>query len=118
MLCTVSRGLGTIEPLIGLTALNVSICPGAKIFSFLIMSVGVSLSVKQLFPIASGLTDAWSFADTIFGLFFVIITYLMVVVIVLPDFMTDRAPFQLKKLLLFYNAFQVAFSVYLVAIVS
>ncbi|KAG7299670.1 hypothetical protein JYU34_016662 [Plutella xylostella] len=61
-------------------------------------------------------TEAWTLADTGFGLFFVLVAYLVIVLVFLPDFMATRQPYKLNTVLLVYNALQVAYSVYLVFI--
>ncbi|KAH9642886.1 hypothetical protein HF086_005168 [Spodoptera exigua] len=59
----------------------------------------------------------WTLQETLVGLAFVLAAYLILVMKVLPSYMKNREPFQLKNLMLAYNAFQVAFSVYVVFIV-
>ncbi|XP_046960634.1 elongation of very long chain fatty acids protein 7-like [Vanessa cardui] len=60
------------------------------------------------------LVPTWSFGETSVGLALVIASYLVLVLKLLPYFMKNRSPYQLKQLLLLYNAFQVAFSAYAV----
>ncbi|XP_034824496.1 very long chain fatty acid elongase 7-like [Maniola hyperantus] len=61
-----------------------------------------------------GLLNTWTFEETSVGLGTVIVLYLILVLKILPNFMKDRKPYQLKTPLLFYNVFQVAFSSYAV----
>ncbi|XP_050684010.1 elongation of very long chain fatty acids protein F-like [Leptidea sinapis] len=56
----------------------------------------------------------WSFGETSLGLFCVLFVYLDLVLKILPAYMKDREPYKLKRLLTLYNAFQVAFSGYVV----
>nr|XP_021181984.2 elongation of very long chain fatty acids protein 7 [Helicoverpa armigera] len=58
----------------------------------------------------------WTLQETITGLAVVLALYLSVVIKILPTHMKNREPYQLKNIMLAYNAFQVAFSVYLVFI--
>ncbi|KAJ8732290.1 hypothetical protein PYW08_015020 [Mythimna loreyi] len=58
----------------------------------------------------------WTLQETSIALAIVLGLYLIVVVKILPAFMKNREPYQLKNIMLAYNAFQVAFSVYLVFI--
>lgn len=60
----------------------------------------------------------WTLQETLVGLAFVLAAYLILVMKILPSYMKNREPFQLKNLMLAYNAFQVAFSIYVVFIVS
>ncbi|CAH0728003.1 unnamed protein product, partial [Brenthis ino] len=66
-------------------------------------------SIHQSFPV-----ETWTFNETTVGVLLVILSYLAVVLWILPRFMKYREPYQLTKTLLFYNAFQVAFSAYAV----
>ncbi|XP_052738342.1 elongation of very long chain fatty acids protein 7-like [Bicyclus anynana] len=58
--------------------------------------------------------QTWTFEETSLGLAAVIISYLILVLKILPSFMKNRQPLHLKKTLLFYNIFQVFFSFYAV----
>ncbi|CAH2232424.1 jg19358 [Pararge aegeria aegeria] len=58
--------------------------------------------------------QTWTFEETFLGLAVVILSYLFLVLRLLPNFMKNRKPFQLKNALLFYNIFQVAFASYAV----
>ncbi|KAF9802520.1 hypothetical protein SFRURICE_013707 [Spodoptera frugiperda] len=58
----------------------------------------------------------WTLQETLVGLAFVLAAYLILVMKILPSYMKNREPFQLKNLMLAYNAFQVAFSIYVVFI--
>ncbi|XP_072940464.1 very long chain fatty acid elongase 7-like [Epargyreus clarus] len=60
--------------------------------------------------------ETWSFSETLGGLAVVVLLYLAVVLKILPAFMRNKAPYTLNRLLIFYNAFQVAYSIYLVFI--
>jgi elongation of very long chain fatty acids protein 7 len=41
------------------------------------------------------------------------LTYILIVKVIGPKFMENRKPFELKKVLIYYNAFQVVFSAWL-----
>ncbi|XP_013134267.1 PREDICTED: elongation of very long chain fatty acids protein 7-like [Papilio polytes] len=58
----------------------------------------------------------WTLPETIVYLVFVIGAYLALVLKILPAYMKNRRPYTLKGLLIFYNAFQVFYSAYLVFI--
>ncbi|CAH0627404.1 unnamed protein product [Chrysodeixis includens] len=70
------------------------------------------VGVEDLF----GGIKTWTLQETCTGLAIILATYLILVVKVLPAYMKNREPLKLKNILLAYNAFQVAFSVYLVFI--
>ncbi|XP_037299463.1 elongation of very long chain fatty acids protein 7-like [Manduca sexta] len=63
-----------------------------------------------------GAIQTWSATETLLGLLIVLVTYLVLVVKFLPAIMKNRPAYKLNNLLLFYNAFQVLFSAYLVFI--
>ncbi|XP_013184404.2 elongation of very long chain fatty acids protein 7 [Amyelois transitella] len=58
----------------------------------------------------------WSLADTLSWITIIIAIYLVSVKKALPEIMKNRPPYKLNRLLIWYNAFQVAYSVYLVFI--
>ncbi|XP_049865803.1 elongation of very long chain fatty acids protein 7-like isoform X2 [Pectinophora gossypiella] len=60
--------------------------------------------------------STWSLPQTLTGLAVVLSVYLTLVLKILPDYMKNRAPYKLNKILSIYNAFQVAYSTYLVFI--
>ena len=59
-------------------------------------------------------TKSWLLTDTPGPLFTILGTYLYFCLYAGPRFMKDRKPFQLKNVLIWYNAIQVALSVVLV----
>ncbi|XP_075971076.1 very long chain fatty acid elongase 7-like [Anticarsia gemmatalis] len=58
--------------------------------------------------------STWTLEETLTGLGTVLGFYLILVMKILPGLMRYREPFKLNKIMLVYNAFQVAFSVYVV----
>ncbi|CAH2107709.1 unnamed protein product [Euphydryas editha] len=56
----------------------------------------------------------WSFGETSFGLGIVLASYVVTVLKILPYYMKKRNPYNLTRLLIYYNGFQVAFSAYAV----
>ncbi|XP_073951325.1 very long chain fatty acid elongase 7-like isoform X2 [Choristoneura fumiferana] len=56
----------------------------------------------------------WSLSETSIGLGIVLAMYLLLVLKILPNYMKDRQPYDLKSILTKYNAFQVVSSVYVV----
>ncbi|KAJ0180129.1 hypothetical protein K1T71_004720 [Dendrolimus kikuchii] len=60
--------------------------------------------------------ETWSFSETYLGLALVLAAYLTLVLKIIPIFMKNRRAYKLNNIMLAYNAFQVAFSVYLVFI--
>lgn len=59
-------------------------------------------------------TKTWLLSDTPGPLFTILVTYLYFCLYAGPRFMRDRKPFQLKNVLIWYNAIQVALSIVLV----
>ncbi|XP_026752492.2 elongation of very long chain fatty acids protein 7-like [Galleria mellonella] len=60
--------------------------------------------------------QGWPLSRTLPGLSIVLILYLVLVKIILPAFMKGKPAYELKNTLKLYNAFQVAYSAYLVFI--
>ncbi|XP_045112153.1 elongation of very long chain fatty acids protein AAEL008004-like isoform X4 [Portunus trituberculatus] len=57
--------------------------------------------------------DGWLFMDSPWPTFFLCISYVLLVKVIGPRCMKDRPPFDLRRLLVFYNAAQVVFSTWL-----
>ncbi|XP_049874311.1 elongation of very long chain fatty acids protein 4-like [Pectinophora gossypiella] len=60
--------------------------------------------------------DEWTLMPTPYPIVTILVAYLLFVLKLGPQFMKNREPFKLNNILLFYNAFQVAFSCYLCSI--
>ncbi|KAL4704899.1 hypothetical protein ACJJTC_018516 [Scirpophaga incertulas] len=61
-----------------------------------------------------GGVPTWTLGDTIAGISFVLVLYLVTVLVIIPNYMKRLQPLKLKNTLLIYNAFQVVFSTYIV----
>uniref|UniRef100_A0A0N7ZCK1 Elongation of very long chain fatty acids protein n=1 Tax=Scylla olivacea TaxID=85551 RepID=A0A0N7ZCK1_SCYOL len=57
--------------------------------------------------------DGWLFMDSPWPTFFLCISYVLLVKVIGPRCMKNRPPFDLRRLLVFYNAAQVVFSTWL-----
>lgn len=57
--------------------------------------------------------DGWLFMSSPWPTFFICVSYVVLVKVIGPWYMKDRPPFQLRNLLVFYNAAQVVFSTWL-----
>ncbi|KAK4295101.1 hypothetical protein Pmani_032317 [Petrolisthes manimaculis] len=57
--------------------------------------------------------DGWLFMSSPWPTLFICISYVLIVKVIGPWYMKDRPPFQLRNLLVFYNAAQVIFSTWL-----
>ncbi|XP_050706065.1 elongation of very long chain fatty acids protein AAEL008004-like [Eriocheir sinensis] len=57
--------------------------------------------------------DGWLFMDSPWPTFFMCVSYVILVKVIGPRYMKDRPPFDLRGLLVFYNAAQVIFSTWL-----
>ncbi|KAJ2947129.1 hypothetical protein O0L34_g16481 [Tuta absoluta] len=60
--------------------------------------------------------STWTLTETLTALAGIIALYLVLVLKLLPSFMKNRPPYKLRQILSVYNAFQVAYSAYLVFI--
>ncbi|CAK1553464.1 unnamed protein product [Leptosia nina] len=58
--------------------------------------------------------NTWTFYETLLGLSVVLVLYLAIILKILPNFMKYRQPYQLNRLLLWYNGIQVLSSAYIV----
>lgn len=100
----------------------------ATLFSFFIVKIIlylfiINLNLSDTFSLflvifISDTIQTWTLEGTLTGLAIVLSLYLVLVLKVLPAYMKNREPLKLNNIMLKYNAFQVAFSLYLVAIVS
>ncbi|XP_028162542.1 very long chain fatty acid elongase 7-like [Ostrinia nubilalis] len=81
------------------------------------MGAGYKIIVEDIITeSAKDEISTWTFSETTTGLFMVLGIYLLVVVKLLPAYMERRQPYKLTNVLIVYNGFQVAYSVYLVFI--
>lgn len=73
----------------------------------------VKIKVSIYFPLVDPRVDGWLFMDSPWPTFFLCISYVLLVKWIGPRYMKNRAPFDLRRLLVFYNAAQVIFSTWL-----
>lgn len=57
--------------------------------------------------------DGWLFMDSPWPTFLMCVGYVILVKVIGPRYMENRPPFELRRLLVFYNAAQVIFSTWL-----